>query len=375
MKIDNIKLENFKSFKNQDLELGNVTLLTGINSTGKSSLIQGILLIKQNLYHKTLLTLFADDSLKESFRRINLKGKYLNLGVVRNILYENAETEKIKIGIKQKEKEVLFEMNTQGESDNDQVPCEVICEDRIRYTDILGGNFQYLKAERIGAKAFYEYSKSKIKSGDIGISGEYTAHYLAEKKNEEIEIEALKAPDSKTNQLLENASIWLSKISKGIYIKTEIIRELEKVKLLYTYEGGKKDYSPKDVGFGITYTLPIIVSILKSRPGDVIIIENPESHLHPSGQVEIARLCALAGEAGVQIIMETHSDHILNGLRVAIKEKKMSEKKLKVYYFEKDLEESKSEITEIEVNSNGKIEKWPKGFFDEFDIQLEKLLW
>lgn len=373
MKLDKISLENFKSLKDNEIELSNITLLTGINSTGKSTVIQGLLLIKQNLLK---INEFSQLSLIHPFellKSINLNGKYIDLGVARDILYENAETDEIKIGFKINDNDFTFKIDTTNESDNDTLPCIIDYnkDKRLLNTE----NFQYLRAERVGARMYYEYSKSSIERGDIGISGEYTAHYLAQYKNQKIGIANLKAHNSTTDQLLENAANWLSKISKGIDIKSEVINDLKKVKLLYTYDGGKKDYSPQDVGFGITYTLPIIVAILKSKPNDMIVIENPESHLHPSGQVEIAKLCALAANAGVQLIIETHSDHFLNGLRVAVKEKDIDNKNIKVYYFEKDLKESKSIITEIKVNSNGKIENWPKGFFDEFDIQLEKLLW
>lgn len=373
MKLDSIKLENFKSLKKNDLDLSNITLLTGINSTGKSSVIQGLLLIKQNLLKVNEFLQLSFIHPFELLKSINLNGEYIDLGVARNILYENAKTDEIKIGFKTNNNNFTFKIDTTNESDNDILPCTIDYnkEERLSNTE----KFQYLRAERVGARMYYEYSKSSVERGDIGISGEYTAHYLAQYKNQSIGIKSLKSPNSTTDQLLENVSNWLSKISKGIDIKSEVISDLKKVKLLYTYDGGKKDYSPQDVGFGITYTLPIIVAILKSKPGDMIIIENPESHLHPSGQVEIAKLCALAANAGVQLIIETHSDHILNGLRVAVKEKNIETKNVKIYYFEKDLKESKSIITEITVNSNGKIENWPKGFFDEFDIQLEKLLW
>ncbi|MGL4977795.1 MAG: DUF3696 domain-containing protein, partial [Cetobacterium sp.] len=76
-----------------------------------------------------------------------------------------------------------------------------------------------------------------------------------------------------------------------------------------------------------------------------------------------------------QVILETNSDHILNGIRVAIKEKVIDCLDVKTYYFSKNLGDSLSEVEKIEINENGKIEKWPIGFFDEWENQLEKLLW
>lgn len=132
---------------------------------------------------------------------------------------------------------------------------------------------------------------------------------------------------------------------------------------------------PQNIGFGVTYTLPIIVLLLKAKKGDVIIIENPETHLHPAAQSEIAKLCCKVASEGVQLILETHSDHFLNAVRVAIKEKIISSDSSQIYFFNKDEENNDIIIENIKVNSEGKIEKWPKGFFDEWDLQLEKLLW
>jgi hypothetical protein len=88
-------------------------------------------------------------------------------------------------------------------------------------------------------------------------------------------------------------------------------------------------------GFGLTYVLPVIVLILKAKPGDFIIVENPESHLHPAGQAKIAEMYAIAANNGVQIIVETHSDHFLNGVRVATKNKVIAPDKSQIYFFEK----------------------------------------
>ncbi|MCQ4437669.1 AAA family ATPase, partial [Clostridioides difficile] len=78
-----------------------------------------------------------------------------------------------------------------------------------------------------------------------------------------------------------------------------------------------------NVGFGITYVLSIITLVLSAEPGDILIIENPEAHVHPRGQIELGKFLALASKSGIQIIVETHSDHIFNGMRLFIKNNRM----------------------------------------------------
>ena len=80
------------------------------------------------------------------------------------------------------------------------------------------------------------------------------------------------------------------------------------------------EYRPTNVGFGITYALPIVVSALSARPGSLLIVENPEAHLHPRGQVKMGELLCQASEAGIQVLIETHSDHVLNGIRLAVRD-------------------------------------------------------
>ena len=115
---------------------------------------------------------------------------------------------------------------------------------------------------------------------------------------------------------------------------------------------------------------------LCSKPGDLIIIENPESHLHPSGQSLIGKLIALASENGVQIAIETHSDHIINGIRAAVKNKDLASDNVIIYFLSRDLNsvEHCTNVEKIEINQNGKIDHWPEGFFDEWDKSLNILL-
>lgn len=105
-------------------------------------------------------------------------------------------------------------------------------------------------------------------------------------------------------------------------------------------------FRPVNVGFGVTYTLPIIVAILSAKVDDLIIIENPESHLHPKAQSILGKLFAIAANAGVQIIIESHSDHILNSLRVCVKNKIISNESVAIYYFERK-PDSIEHITDI----------------------------
>ncbi|MCG3654991.1 AAA family ATPase [Aliarcobacter butzleri] len=379
MKIKKLKITNFKSLKNTEISLGNLNLITGVNSVGKSSLIQSLLLLKQNLVVMMNNILFGQEIIKKAFSKDNnsntyfehmnlrINGDYLNLGNVNEIFFEEIFDEKIVITIFDENKETFnleFSKDLQFTASGSN------------HFNIFSNNFQYIQTDRIIPQISYQLSNEIIDKGLIGTKGEYTAHYLAKNRHKEV-ISALKHPKSQTVQLHENVSLWLSDISENIEVKAKIFDELQQVDLKYTYTYGDRttqDFSPLNVGFGLTYSLPIIVAILKANPNDLIIIENPESHLHPKAQSKLAELFAIASSVGIQLIIETHSDHILNGIRIAIKKAIIKPDETKIYYFRKEQGKLETIIDSIEVNEYGAIKKYPKHFFDQFDNDLDELI-
>jgi predicted ATPase len=155
-------------------------------------------------------------------------------------------------------------------------------------------------------------------------------------------------------------------------------KRVDNIIIEYGYAGTEngssiKGLKTKNVGFGLSCSLPVIVALLSASPNSLLIIENPEAHLHPRGQSKMAELITLAAQAGVQIIIETHSDHIFNGLRKAIATKKIDKDNVKIHFFELN-EDNISENTEIQLSEKGRILNYKKGLFDQFDEDLDELL-
>ncbi len=410
MKIDSVKVKNFKSLKDIDIKLNNLTLITGVNSSGKSSFIQSLLLFKENLnnicfsenFRKHLLAKdhnklndkmsygifdifgFGDNKTPYSIRDIlgivdneiiqqmSFNGDYINAGDPKMLLSQESFGDSMIFEILNNEHKFNISINEQLELKHDKDSDNKILE---IFND---STFDYLATNRTPPKNMFAFSQKDIDSNSIGINGEYTPHYLAEHRHQSLSIEELKHPASQTLQLLENTYKWLGEISSGVLISASSDALTQSVKLTYQYEYGDNttsNYSSLNVGFGLTYVLPVIVLILKSKPGDFIIIENPESHLHPAGQSKIAEMCAIAANNGVQIIVETHSDHFLNGVRVATKNKIITPEKSQIYFFEKEKNGLNTIPRSINIDVDGKLSDWPKSFFDEWDNQLDKLLW
>jgi predicted ATPase len=388
MKIDKVQIKNFKSLRDIEIELRGLTLITGINSSGKSTFIQSLLLLKEN---RELINQIAANSMmmssmkehSEPFRThiiklvedtknqpVSLEGEYIHLGAKKDIFNQEVYDEDISILINT----FLFTINYNNLSLNTTCPIPI-----SHIINLFADDFQYLNTDRIQPDRTYELSERHIRKNLIGTKGEYTAHYLDENRHKPLNIQALKHENAKTDRLLDNVSFWLREISNGIEVLPKKHLDTHQASLSYQYTYGENttnEYSPLNVGFGITYALPIIVAILKSKPDDLLIIENPESHLHPAGQSKIAKLCAIAVANGVQIIVESHSDHFLNAIRVATKQDTLKPEDSVIYYFSKASDSMETKVEQLLIDEDGSINRdWPEGFFDEYRNLLDELLW
>ena len=194
---------------------------------------------------------------------------------------------------------------------------------------------------------------------------------------------------SPSTPLIEQVNAWLDEISPGarFCVEQEELgdEELFVVKIGFGEESDMRQFKPQNVGLGISYVLPVLVTILTAMPGAIIIIENPEAHIHPHGQAKLGELIARAAAYGVQVFVETHSDHVINGVRVAVRDGILKPEDVRIAFFERrphqvlgtDGEiytEIYSEVNPISVDNNGMLSDYPKGFLDEWDNQLEELM-
>ena len=111
--------------------------------------------------------------------------------------------------------------------------------------------------------------------------------------------------------------------------------------------------------------LPVITAGLLAREGEMFIVENPEAHLHPSGQSRIGQFLARVAASGVHVVIETHSEHVINGIRLASLKKEINHGDVVINFFSKEEDEYQPNIDSIFLNAYADLEKWPKGFFDQ----------
>ena len=369
--ITKLHIQNFKSLSNISLSLKNLNVITGMNGMGKSTLIQTMLLLRQAYLPNGI------------GRGIPLKGILTgNLGGFNDVLFRNSQDDKITFKIEISGNEYIWEFE-KGEIDDMLIGNTPLMIDK-NISLFCDNKFQYISAGRITPNSSFSKSGEALAYKQFGSNGEYAIQYLFEKGTDEFALFS-DDKDSYTGEalpLINQVNYWLKFISPNVSldIKPKSNTEYELRYQIPNAENGFVSYSAINSAFGLTFALPIITAILASKPGDLLILENPESDLHPSAQSIIGKLMARAANAGVQIIVETHSDHILNGICVAINEGHINNELAKFYYFHKKFNEFHTTCYDISIKENGRIddrnlrEIGIGGFFDQASKDLETIL-
>ena len=360
--IDSLRLKNFKCFRDQTISFGRLTVLAGLNGAGKSSVIQAILALHQ----------WSDVHEGRPWR-----GPLVNLGSFRDVLHDGASDDTVRIEASLRDggtryyEEHPLENAAKGESPG-----------QGNATQLLKGEVYYLSADRLGPRRTLPYMEGESAPGTpLGKRGEHVLSYLNRMGRFPVD-RAVRHQSEPKNTLGTQANAWLSVISPGAELEVRVIPEADCAVASYRYarpaDVPSRAFRAGNVGFGVSYALPPIVALLAPKKDrlnagvHLIIIENPEAHIHPAGQTSLAELASRAAAGGSQVILETHSDHVLNGARLAVAEGILSPDQVVIHYFERvGLDVG---ITTPAVARNGRLDVWPEGFFDQHERNLSRLI-
>lgn len=377
--VKKIEITNFKSHSNTVLELSNINIMTGLNGMGKSSVIQALLLLRQT-HSKGLLK-----------KGLDLNGELCSIGTANDCIYQFALTDDVKFVIETETiSEWIFKSDLKNLSDTF---IKVLDDSNGLQTDIIldtdyflfNKGFQYISAFRNGPVNTYEKDTSSVEllSQISRREGrcELVAHFLHYYKDSKL-LESVLLPDTE-NTLIAQVEAWMKLISPDINISVQ--PNDDSFKINYSFERGEgaaktNEFKASNIGFGVSYVLPIVVASLQANIVEshgypkFIIIENPEAHIHPQGQSKLMELIAQASKNGAQFLIETHSDHIVNGLMVAIKKEVLLPEETEIYYFDRNVENHSTIANQLTVLKGGKIKNVPNGFFDQLDKDMKTLL-
>lgn len=366
--INYMQIENFKSLRRIALPLQGLNLFFGMNGMGKSSVIQSLLLLRQSFW----------ENQKSNLDYLYTNGDLIRLGTGRDIFCQGATEDRMRFYV-QFDNKVKYDCHYLYDLSRDSDQIERV-EKNLKEdysTPLFTEDFFYLGAEHIGPQKQYSVENWK-KNGvaKLGVAGEFIVPFLAMEGEKIIVPKIMCHRNGKTDRLIDQVSAWMGEISPGIKLSAELLPLIEKAKLAISYSGDRlmsEPFLPVNVGFGIPYVLPLIVELLISNNNSLILIENPESHLHPKGQTMIAKLISLAAENGCQIICESHSDHVINGVRVAAKQRLIDNEKIGIYYFSKN-KEQETKLDTIYVDKKGNLSDYPPGLLDEWGILMTELI-
>lgn len=364
--IRSVSLTNFKCFRSLELELAPLTLLCGVNGMGKSSLLQALLVLRQSAAAGVLQQghLILDDELAD-------------LGTGRDALFEFADEEVIEFRLAGDSAEEPLHLAFDYAREADRL--------RVRGTkhDLLGSwealppfsGLHYVAAERIGPRKIHEQSDAAALQGGLGSRGEHTMNYLDAHREDFLAEPDPRRAAAATGRHRDIVDYWLQEVTPGAALGIERIQDADALIGGFSFARAgdieTRRYRATNVGFGLSYVLPVVAALL-APAGTLCLLENPEAHLHPRGQTRMAELAARAAAAGVQVLVETHSDHFLDGVRVAVRDGLVTPDDTRFHYFEQ--EKGAAIVRTPKIDTDGRLSFWPDGFFDQHEVNLERLL-
>lgn len=397
-----VEIQNFKSIRNLKLDFEQLNVFVGPNSSGKTSVIQALALLKQ------------------SIDKLNFRGPLIDIGNFKEAIYNHRSDGKLRfsLGFFQRDKMYLSRkfmiachITIKMDDANEPfVDSSIITQGRKELIDYQkkthfgddgksshigylsqfnnvnfemrgiipyasGGAVEEMERYRevydviaSGLKDFLYYVSAKRgfctrsatedlparKPHDVGVNGNNTIALLAHIQNDDEYSEAIKKID-----------FWAEAFGLKDTVVT-VVEGKEKAGHSIKVKNAKTNIQSNitDVGFGVNQLLPVIVQCFCAPKGSLIMVEQPEAHLHPKYQAKIADLLIDVLNFGNRLIVETHSEHVLLRLQRRIAEKKLLSKLLVVNYF--DIIKNQTIVKKLTIEETGHFkEPIPKGFFEE----------
>ena len=367
--LTRLDLQYFKCFELLRLPLAHLTLLSGANASGKSSALQALVLLHQTMREHEWST------------RLMLNGDAIKLGTVSDVVDKVHGRRTFEIGVIDSEQAFIWafdgertEMSmavdrvTVGQEVTEQpkslrylLPPKIVTTlaNRLR-------NLTYITAERIGPREVYALEDRQIASV-VGPAGEHVMSVLHWGRDEPV-LEGL-VMEGVINKRLHQVEARMRMFFPGCGLEVQQVPKVNAVTLGLRTSDATDFHRPVHVGFGLTQVLPIVIAALSAAKEDILLIENPEVHLHPAGQALMGQFLAEVARAGVQVIVETHSDHVLNGIRRAVKAGRIQPDQIALHFFRPRSAEM-AQVVSPQIDATGNIDIWPDGFFDQFDKDM-----
>lgn len=372
--ITRIDLRHFKCFSLLKLPLAPLTLLSGTNASGKSSVLQALALLHQTIREHEWST------------RLMLNGDAVRLGTVADVIDQVEGRRGFGVDLEDEGEVCAWEFTgerTEMSMKVAKVRVGEDCEDdpaRLRWLlpephsnrslAVRLRELTYLTAERLGPRDYYPLEDPQL-APVVGRAGEHTVSVL--QWDEERHVIPGLVLDGVPPTRMRQVEARMACFFPGCQLTLATVPRTNIVRLGVRTSKDTEFHRPGLTGFGLTQVLPIVVASLSMAKGGLVLIENPEVHLHPAGQATMGLFLAEVAAAGVQVVVETHSDHVLNGVRRAVKDGTLPSDQVGVHFFRTrphDSEDGRPQVESPVLDSHGNVDFWPEGFFDQFDRDM-----
>ncbi len=364
--LQTIELTNFKCFTRYDLTLGALTLLTGYNGAGKSSSLQPLLLMAQALRDSPRST------------ALSLNGPLVHLGSAGDVVAEGG-TGSVNLGFADSRGDAASwtfdhdRLLNRGElrlsssvfSFAASAPPAWAPEGDLNDLLRIMRDTIFLGATRgpHGEAQPFPDNPALVR-GDVGAEGQWASYWYIRLADDEVPSDR-RHPSEERTTVRGQVDAWMSDLFPEARVNAEQLAGVSLAKTSFALGRANDWRRPANVGYGLSYAFPIVVALLCADLGQIVIVDSPEAHLHPRAQSMMGRMLALFAAAGVQVVVESHSDHLLSGVRLAIRAGALSPDQVAVHFFGHRAEEGEKAHRRITIAADGSISDWPEGFFDQ----------
>ncbi len=397
--LKSISFDNFKCLSGTSFNFDKINVFTGYNGRGKSSVMQSILMLSQSLK--------KDDV--NSFAYLHVNGVFVKLGDFDELLSDTNQfnfsidmklvdstehsvhlsyelTDDYKVGKlsecsidNQNYFDSASSMSPAGEEDKKEDSGDLRQLPIYLYNQFWQQNLHYVSADRKGPVRFVERTEIP-EFFNVGSDGSNTINTISAYKEKVSREMNVRADDDTDYDLQTIVTHWLNEIMHGGSVRVEGNARRDEnsknkksaiLKLDFDVKNDGNMYSSYNVGFGYSYVLSIIVTALIAKKNDIVIIENPEAHLHPEAQTRLTFLLSKLGARGVQVFIETHSEHVINGFRLSTlkSEYELTNEDVRIFFFDHDFKK-----IDLILEKTGRIPNWPNRFFDQYQTELAEII-
>jgi predicted ATPase len=397
--LSSLKICGFKSFAQETtIELGGLTILAGVNSSGKSSIMQPLLLMKQTLeapYDPGALLLdgpnvhftSGEQLLTKNQGQQNLNQWSIELttaepnfslrscfnwssqqGIdIAEQYYTNSETIKaLRLAQGMSPEEILIAGRNYYFPNEMELSPDFLHVIRERFFLGIKGAMSYGLANQIFASIIRSLIhvpgirsnpervyKTATASGTsfVGQFDNYVASIIDRFQKE--------TPDK-----IFALQQFLQKLGLTSALQAQRLNDTQielRVGRVFGRDNLTDMVNIADVGFGVSQILPVLVALLVAQPGQLVYVEQPELHLHPKAQVALAEIFAEATQRGVKIVVETHSELFLLGIQSLVAEDRLDHKLVKLHWFTRG-EDGFSQVSSGDLDETGAFGDWPEDF-------------